>query len=78
MAAPVLPDGGAVAAKILGRFEKASGPEEPDADDSPDAGLDAAASDLIDAIKAGDPGGVKDALRAAMEMLKSEPDGDES
>jgi hypothetical protein len=38
-----------------------------------DEGLDAAAEDLISAVKAGDAAGVKSALRAAFDLLESEP-----
>ncbi len=47
--------------------------------DSPDAGLEAAASDLIDAVHAKDAKGVTAALRAAWELMDAPQDSqDES
>lgn len=67
------------AANQVGLIIKTREPDEkPDEtnDDSGDHAIGACARDLISAVHARDEKGVSEALRAAFEILESEPDND--
>lgn len=60
--------------QVAGMTMEVRKPDEPEkAQDDPEAGLRAAAMDLIKAVNAQDEHGVMSALRAAFQIMESQP-----
>ena len=63
-----------IAEIILAAKKKPGGKDDQQEEEGEDMGLDAAASEVMDALKSGDPSAFKDAMRSFVEMCQSDYD----